>query len=64
MLVALFECKLPHLNDTRKDQKLTTDFEKGVMTPLITPCIFENECFDMLKSIGFGELVRLFSSFR
>ena len=40
-------------------------------TPLITPvmgiswpCILGKECFDMLKSIGFGDLVRLFSSSR
>ena len=52
MLVAHWECKLPPLNDTGKDWKLTTDFEiltfslargfdlvlsLGVMTPLITP---------------------------
>ena len=53
MLVAHWECKLPSLNDTGKDYKLTTDSEKiltfslakgfdlvlslGVMTPLITP---------------------------
>ena len=53
MLVALWECKLPSLNDTGKDEKLNTDFEKiltfspargfdlvlsfGVSTPLITP---------------------------
>ena len=53
MRVAHWECKLPPLNDTGKDYKLTTDFEKiltfslargfdlvsslGVMTPLITP---------------------------
>ena len=52
MLVALWECKLPPLNDTGKDKKLNTDFEKiltfsvargfdlvislGVMTPLLT----------------------------
>ena len=43
----------------------------GVTTPLITPvmgiswpCILGKECFDMLKSIGFGDLVRLFSSSR
>ena len=28
------------------------------------PCIFWKVCFDMLKSIGFGNLVRLFSSLR
>ena len=28
------------------------------------PCILGKECFDMLKSIGFGDLVRLFSSSR
>ena len=27
-------------------------------------CIFGNKCFDMLKSIGFGDLERLFSSSR
>ena len=39
----------------------------GVTTPLITPamaisrpCILGKECFDVLKSIGFGDLVRLF----
>ena len=53
MRVAHWECKLPPLNGTGKDYKLTTDFEKiltfslargfdlvsslGVMTPLITP---------------------------
>ena len=53
MLVRHWECKRPPLNDTGKDQKLTTDFEKiltfslargfdlvlslGVTTPLITP---------------------------
>ena len=53
MLVALRESKLLPLNDTGKDWKLTTDFEKiltfslargfdlvlslGVTTPLITP---------------------------
>ena len=52
MLAAHWECKLPSLNDTGKDQKLTTDFEKiltfslasgfdlvlslGVITPFIT----------------------------
>ena len=43
----------------------------GVMTPLITsimsiscPCIFGREYFDMLKSAGFGALVRPFSSSR
>ena len=28
MMVTLWEWKLPPLNDTRKDQKLATDFEK------------------------------------
>ena len=53
MLVAQWECKLPPLNDTGKDLKLTTYFEKiltfslakgfdlalslGVTTALITP---------------------------
>ena len=87
MLVAFWECKLSPLNDTGKDKKLNTYFQKiltfsvargfdlvislGVMTPLITPvmgiswsCIFGKEYFDMLKSIGFGDLVRLFSSSR
>ena len=43
----------------------------GVTTPLITPvmgiswpCILGTECFDMLKSIGFGGLVKHFSSSR
>ena len=52
MLVAYWECKLPPVNDTGKELKLTTDFEKiltfslargfdlvlslGVTTPLIT----------------------------
>ena len=52
ILVAHWECKLPPLNGTGKDYKLTTDFEKiltfslarefdlvlslGVTTPLIT----------------------------
>ena len=43
----------------------------GVTTPLITPVmdiswpsILGKECFDLLKSIGFGDLVRLFSSLR
>ena len=40
----------------------------GVTTALITPVmgknIFGKEYFDMLKSIGFGDLVRLFSSSR
>ena len=43
----------------------------GATTPLITPviaisllCIFGKECFDMLKSIGFGNLVSIFSSSR
>ena len=87
MLVALWECKLPPLNHTGKDQKLTTDFQKiltfslgrgfqlvvplGVTTPCITPVmgnswrfIFEKKCFDMLKSIGFVHLLRLFSNSR
>ena len=41
------------------------------MTPFITPimgisspCIFGKESFDMLKSIGFGDLVRLLLSSR
>ena len=53
MLVAHWESKLPPCNETGKDKKLTTDFEKiltfslargfdlalalGVATPLITP---------------------------
>ena len=53
MLVALWECKLPLLNHTGEDEKLTTDFEKiltfslsrgsdlvlslVVTNPLITP---------------------------
>ena len=53
MLVAHSECTPPLINDTGKDWKLTTDFEKiltfglargfdldlslGVTTPLITP---------------------------
>ena len=43
----------------------------GVTTPLITPVMgnccpgsFGKDCFDMLQSIGFGDLVRLFSSSR
>ena len=43
----------------------------GMTTPLIAPvmdiswpCILGKECFDMLKSIGFGDLVRLLSSSR
>ena len=43
----------------------------GVKTPLINPVMgiscpgsFGEDCFDMLKSIGFGDLVRLFSSLR
>ena len=43
----------------------------GVTNPAITtamdislPCILGKECFDMLKNIGFGDLVRLFSSSR
>ena len=47
------------------------DLSVGVTTPLITsvmgislPSIFGEECFDMLKSMGFGDLVRLFSSLR
>ena len=55
MVVADCGCKLPPLNDTGKDYKLTTDFVKiltfslarefdlvlslGVMTPLITPAM-------------------------
>ena len=42
-----------------------------VTTPHITPvigisvaCILAKECFDILKSIGFGDLVRLFSRSR
>ena len=42
-----------------------------VTTPLITPVMgiccpgsFGKDCFDMLKSIGFGDLVRLFPSSR
>ena len=58
MLVALWECKLPPLNDTGKDQNLTTNFEKiltfslawefdlvlslGVTTALITPVMGKN----------------------
>ena len=75
------------LNDTGKDEKFTTDFDRiltfslargfdfvlslGVTTPLITPVMgiccpgsFWKDCFDMLKSIEFGDLVRLFSSSR
>ena len=53
MLLAHWDCKLPPLNDTRKDKKLTTYFEKiltfslargfdldlslGVTNPMITP---------------------------
>ena len=82
MLVAHWEHKRSPLNNTGKDYKLTTDFEKilavslargfdlvlslGVTTPLVTPvlgiswpCIIGKECFDMLKGIGFGDLVRL-----
>ena len=43
----------------------------GVTTPRLTPvmgiswpCGFGKVCFDMLKSIGFGDKVRLFSSLR
>ena len=43
----------------------------GVTAPLITPvmdiswpCILEKECFDMLRTIGDGDFVRVFSSFR
>ena len=44
----------------------------GVTTRLIiapvvdisVPCILGKECFDMLKSVGFGDLVRLFPSSR
>ena len=43
----------------------------GVTTALITPvmgisgpCILGKECFDVLKSIGFGGLVKVFSSSR
>ena len=55
MMLTLWEWKLPPLNDTGKDQKLATDFEKiqtfwltkgfdlvlslGVTTPLITPAM-------------------------
>ena len=55
MLVAHWERKLPTFNDSGKDYKLTTDFEKiltfslarefdlvlslGVTTPLITPAM-------------------------
>ena len=42
-----------------------------VMTPLITPVMGKScpgsvgkDCFDMLKSIGFGDLVGLFASLR
>ena len=43
----------------------------GWLTTLITPVMgiscsgkFGKDCFDMLKSIGFGDLVRVFSSTR
>ena len=43
----------------------------SVTTPVITPimgisspCIFGKVCFDMLKSIRFGDLAKLFSSSR
>ena len=43
----------------------------GVTTPLITPVMdmsfpgsVGKDCFDMLKSIGFGDLVGLFASSR
>ena len=43
----------------------------SVTTPLITPVMdmsslssIGKDCFDMLKSIGFGDLVRLFASLR
>ena len=55
MLVGHWKCKLPPVNGTGKDQKLTTDFEKiltfslvsgfdlvlslSLTTPLITPFI-------------------------
>ena len=31
---------------------------------LIFPCIFGKKCFDMLKSIGFRDFLRVFSSLR
>ena len=43
----------------------------AVTAPLITsvmdiscPCILEKECFDMLRTIGDGDFVRVFSSFK
>ena len=52
--------------------KICQGFEKlsycsKLITPVMGiswPCIFGKVCFDMLKSIGFGNLVRLFSSLR
>ena len=38
-----------------------------IITPVMgisVPCILGKECFDMPKSVGFGDLVRLFPSSR
>ena len=42
-------------------------YHSQLITPVMGikwPCIFRKVCFDILKSIGFGDLIRLFSSLR
>ena len=67
MLVAHWECKLPPVNDTAKDQKLTTDLEKiltfslgrgfdlvlslGVTTSLITPVMGISDLVFLRKNV-------------
>ena len=67
MLVAHWECKLPPVNDTGKDQKLTTDLEKiltfslgrgfdlvlslGVTTSLITPVMGISDLVFLRKNV-------------
>ena len=67
MLVAHWECKLPPVNDTGKDQKLTTDLEKiltfslgrgfdlvlslGVTTSLITPVMGISDLVFLTKNV-------------
>ena len=46
---------------------LSLDLTTSLITPLVGiswPCIFGKECFAMLKSIEFRDVVRLFSSSR
>ena len=45
MLVVHWECKLPPVNDTGKDQKLTTDLEKILTFSL-------GRAFDLVLSLG------------